>query len=181
MDRLEDSLYTCREIISLDLNHKETRSLQNQVNKQIKKKKYEQLREEAKKWIEEGKIAEALEVLKESQQLLDKEDIEEYLKVMLNKCVCFMRISKWEDVISTCIQGLNIITNHKNRVIAFKQKQLGVKIEQFQKIFLIRRGNSYLQLKQYYNAKEDLENAYKLAPEDQKLKSDLENLKRLMA
>jgi len=27
MDRLEDSLYTCREIISLDLNHKETRSL----------------------------------------------------------------------------------------------------------------------------------------------------------
>lgn len=81
-----------------------------------------------------------------------------------------MKINKWEDIISTCIQGLNIINNYKNRVIAFKQKQLNVKVEQFQKIFLIRRGNSYLQLKQYYNAKEDLENAFKLAPEDMKLK-----------
>lgn len=49
---------------------------------------------------------------------------------------------------------------------------------QYEKAFLVRRGNSYLKLAQFYNAKQDLEEALRLAPEDQKLQADILSLKQ---
>lgn len=49
---------------------------------------------------------------------------------------------------------------------------------QYEKAFLVRRGNSYMKLTQFYNAKQDLEDALRLTPEDQKLKDDIYSLKQ---
>ena len=161
----------------MDLQNKETRSLQSSLIKEQKQIEFKELKERATLLMQNEELKEALIVWKEAQNKLEKEEVFENLAVMLNKCVCFMKLDRWEDTVSTCVQGLNIITNYSNRVIAFQQKQNQAKLLQFQKVFLVRRGNSYLQLSQFYNAKQDLEDALAITPDDLKLQQDIQSLK----
>jgi hypothetical protein len=47
------------------------------------------------------------------------EDIILYCSILLNKSVCHLKNEEYDDIISTCLRGVKIIKNFKNRVISF--------------------------------------------------------------
>jgi dyslexia susceptibility 1 candidate gene 1 protein len=77
--------------------------------------------------------------------------------------------------VSAALRGLKIIRSFKNRVIAWGDglklsKEERQKLKDFEVRFLIRRSNAYLQQAQVFNAKNDLEEALKLDPDNVQLK-----------
>ncbi len=71
-----------------------------------------------------------------------------------------------DDIISSCLRGIKIIKNFRNKVISFEKssKDSKEKLINFEVRFLIRRGNAYLNQGSFYNALTDLEDALKLDP-----------------
>jgi dyslexia susceptibility 1 candidate gene 1 protein len=51
-----------------------------------------------------------------------------------------------DDIISSCLRGIKIIKNFRNKVISFEKssKDSKEKLINFEVRFLIRRGNAYL-------------------------------------
>lgn len=73
-----------------------------------------------------------------------------------------------------CIRILNIVNNHKNKIVEFGgKKEYGLNRESLDKISirtLVRRANAYLKSGQVYNAKSDLEKAAEIDPKDESVK-----------
>lgn len=62
-------------------------------------------------------------MLKTAQGRLEKDQVFDLLAIMLNKCVCLMKLEKWDDTVATCNTGVNILRNYSSRVIAFSHKE----------------------------------------------------------
>ena len=79
-----------------------------------------------------------------------------------------MKNEEYDDIISSCVRGIKIIKNFKNRVISFEKttKDSKDKLNNFEVRFLVRRGNAYLKQGQVYNALNDMEEAFKLDPKN---------------
>lgn len=104
----------------------------------------------------------------------------EYLAILQNRCVCYLRLQRWDDIVSTAIRSLKIIHNQQNRLVSFDNAKIDrdqkEKLKEYEVRILVRRANAYLNLSQIYNAKGDLERALQLAPENASVKSELEKV-----
>jgi tetratricopeptide (TPR) repeat protein len=120
--------------------------------------------------IKQLKIKEALENYSKCLKLLEEvEDIQEYLAILQNQCVCYQKIDKFDDVLSTCIRILKLVNRIESKVLEFGGKKDNPTIDkdELKKISvrtLVRRANAYIKTSQYYNAKSDLEKAYEISP-----------------
>ena len=74
------------------------------------------MKAEAAVSIKEGKVKEGLEIYNECLKKIDSDDTLEFLAILLNKCACFLRLERYQDIISTCLRGLKIIRTFKNRI-----------------------------------------------------------------
>ena len=153
------------------------KSLRRQQNKQVIVK----LKEEAASLIKESKVKEALENYSKCLKMLEEaEDIQKYLAILQNQCVCYHKIQRYDDVLSTCIRILKLVNRLEEKILEFGgKKQTSISKEDLKKISvrtLVRRANAYIKTHQYYNAKSDLEKALEISP-DESIKKELENLK----
>lgn len=108
----------------------------------------------------------------------------EYLAILQNHCVCYHKLEKYDDVLSTCIRILKLVSNIESKVLGFGKKETPVDKEELRKISvrtLMRRANAYIKTGQLYNGKSDLERAIELN-QDEEVKKELtrlyENLKQ---
>ena len=78
--------------------------------------------------------------------LVGFDDILLYCSLLLNKSVCHLKLDELDDIISSCMRGIKIIKNFRNRVISFQKinKDSKQKLMNFEIRFLTRRGNAYL-------------------------------------
>jgi dyslexia susceptibility 1 candidate gene 1 protein len=116
-------------------------------------------------------LEKALEIYKQCLKkitLTHLEDVIAYCSILLNKSICHLKNEEYDDIISSCVRGIKIIKNFKNRVISFEKttKDSKDKLNNFEVRFLVRRGNAYLKQGQVYNALNDMEEAFKLDPKN---------------
>jgi len=73
----------------------------------------------------EKKFVDALIHYDDSSKLLDgPENHMDLIKVLLNKSACQLQLEQFADIITTCLRGLRLISNMKNRVISFEKHRL---------------------------------------------------------
>lgn len=130
--------------------------------------------------LKEGKFEAALDRYNECLKLLDAADVLEYLAILQNRCVCYLKLQRWDDIVSTAIRSLKIIHNQQNRLVSFDNAKVDrdqkEKLREYEVRILVRRANAYLNLGQIYNAKGDLEKALQLNPDNASIKSELEKV-----
>jgi tetratricopeptide (TPR) repeat protein len=128
------------------------------------------MRESAKKFIEEGKFEEALEQYNECLKILPQSEVLDYLSVLQNRLVCYLRLERLDDIVSTCIRGLKIIRVHRDRIVSFDEAKVSKSqqetLVELEVRFLFRRANAYFKLGQFYNCRSDIEEALALSPAD---------------
>ena len=55
-------------------------------------------------------MGEALEAYAKGLKLLEEhEDVMEYLALLQNQCVCYQKLDRFDDVLSTCIRVLKLV------------------------------------------------------------------------
>ena len=137
-------------------------------------------KEEAASLLKEGKFEAALDRYNECLKLLDAADVLEYLAILQNRCVCYLKLQRWDDIVSTAIRSLKIIHNQQNRLVSFDNAKVDrdqkEKLREYEVRILVRRANAYLNLGQIYNAKGDLEKELQLNPDNASIKSELEKV-----
>jgi 3-methyladenine DNA glycosylase Tag len=68
--------------------------------------------------IKENKIKEALENYNQCLKLMQEaEDVQEYLAVLQNQCVCYTKVEKYDDVLSTCIRILKLVNRMESKIL----------------------------------------------------------------
>ena len=72
----------------------------------------------------------------------------EYLAILQNQCVCYQKLEKFDDILSTCIRILKIVNTIESKVLAFgDKKETVISKDDLRKISvrtLIRRANAYV-------------------------------------
>ncbi len=72
----------------------------------------------------------------------------EYLAILQNQCVCFQKLEKFDDILSTCIRILKIVNTIESKVLAFgDKKETVISKDDLRKISvrtLMRRANAYV-------------------------------------
>lgn len=115
------------------------------------------MKAEAAELLKSLKVAEALEKYNDCLKIVDSTDVMEYLALLQNRCVCYMKLERWDDIVSTSIRSLNIINSQQSRIVSFDNTKVSKeKLLEFEVRILVRRANAYLNLNQIYNAKSDL-------------------------
>lgn len=100
----------------------------------------------------------------------------DYLSILQNQCVCYLKLKQFDSIISTSIRILKITSNLKNKIVEFGEKKNTIDRTELEKISvrtLMRRANAYLKTGQIYNAKSDLEKAASIDPKDENVKKEL--------
>ena len=72
----------------------------------------------------------------------------EYLAILQNQCVCYQKLEKFDDILSTCIRILKIVNTIESKVLAFgDKKETVISKDDLRKISvrtLMRRANAYV-------------------------------------
>jgi hypothetical protein len=61
--------------------------------------------------------------------LEENEDIQEYLAILQNQCVCYQKLEQFDDVLSTCIRILKLVSNLESKILVFGGKKDTITIE----------------------------------------------------
>lgn len=181
MGKIQDGLATIKQALQIDELNQDARKIHEKLQKQVNKARFAELKQQAAQLVGEKQHAAALDIYNQALQLIEaNDDTIDYLSILLNRCACYVHLAQYEDIISTSLRGLKIIRSYKNSILAFEDKkqskEFREKLQSFEVRFLTRRANAYLQQQLIYNAKLDLEEAYKLDPANQQIKDDLEKL-----
>jgi len=183
LESLQNNKEAMKEIekaLILDENHAEAKQIKQRIQDKITGQEVEATKKAADQLIKEKKFAEALEIYGDCLKKIPSSDILTFLAILLNKSVCHLALNQFEEIVSVAIRGLNLISNHRNKVISFGLKQqnkdLNEKFNEYEVRFLVRRGNAYAQTNKLYHAKSDLEEALKLDPTNQKIKDDVKKV-----
>ena len=75
------------------------------------------------------------------------DDVSEYLAILQNQCVCYLKMNDYDSIISTSIRIMKIINNLQSKVVEFGDKKIAISKEDLNKISvrtLMRRANAYL-------------------------------------
>jgi tetratricopeptide (TPR) repeat protein len=112
--------------------------------------------------IKDKNFPEALEHINKAEALLDFDyNVLDILKNSLNKCSCFLQMSRNNEVVTECIRGLKILANLRNNIIDKQKIEIAEKnkeeLKALQIRFLLRRSSALAKLGQVFNAKKDLE------------------------
>lgn len=184
LGQITDSMETIRSALLINAEDKQCKALQKQLQVELNKESVKQFKEEAAALLKDGKFEAALDRYSECLKLIDASDVLEYLAILQNRCVCYLRLQRWDDIVSTAIRSLKIIHNQQNRLVSFDNAKIDrdqkEKLKEYEVRILVRRANAYLNLSQIYNAKGDLERALQLAPENASVKSELEKVQQAL-
>jgi hypothetical protein len=52
-----------------------------------------------------------------------QDDIQEYLSILQNECVCYLKLNDYDSIISTSIRILKIINNVQSKIVEFGGKK----------------------------------------------------------
>jgi len=185
LEKYTEALKDVDQALLFQNENAEAKKAQHKLRSLLNRKEIESIKEEANGLLKEKKIDEALEKYDLCLKKLQPTDLVPYLGILLNKCTCFLFLSKFEEIVSISLRGLNLISNHKQKVISFadvsERKELNEKLKDYEIRFLVRRGNAYLKTKKFYHAKSDLEDALKLDPQNAQIKQDLQSLNDAIA
>jgi len=75
------------------------------------------------------------------------DDVSEYLGILQNQCVCYLKLNDYESIISTSIRIMKIVNGLQSKIVEFGDKKSTVSKEDLDKISvrtLMRRANAYL-------------------------------------
>ncbi|EAR87721.1 tetratricopeptide repeat protein (macronuclear) [Tetrahymena thermophila SB210] len=174
---LKESFDTIKQAIQINDKNSEAKEIYKEIEKSFAIEEVNHLKAQAAAFMKENKVSEALEIYNECLKKIDSTETIEYLAILLNRCACFLKLEKYEDIITNCLRGLKIIRSYKNRVISWTNQKLTKeekdKLISFESRFLVRRANAYLKQNLIFNAKSDLEEALKLDPNNEQLKQDI--------
>ena len=125
--------------------------------------------------LKDSKFEAALDRYNECLKLLDASEVLEYLAILQNRCVCYLKLQQWDDIVSTAIRSLKIIHSQQHRLMSFDNSKIDreqkEKLKEYEVRILVRRANAYLNLGQNYSAKGDLEKALQLSPDNASVKA----------
>ncbi|KAL4480776.1 hypothetical protein ABPG72_001645 [Tetrahymena utriculariae] len=177
LKQIKESFETIKQAVQINDKNTEAKEIYKEIEKSFVIEEVNQLKAQAANFMKENKISEALEIYNECMKKIDSTETIEYLAILLNRCACFLKLEKYEDIITNCLRGLKIIRSYKNRVISWTNQKLTKeekdKLISFESRFLVRRANAYMKQNLIFNAKSDLEEALKLDPNNEQLKQDI--------
>ena len=122
LDKVSEALKDLNQALLFQGDNIQAKSAQQRLRTLLTKKEVENIKEEANSLLKEKKIERALEKYNECLKKIQPTDLVQYLGILLNKCICYLSLSQFEEIISICIRGLNLISNHKQKVISFTEK-----------------------------------------------------------
>lgn len=74
--------------------------------------------------IKSSKIKQALENYSKCLKMLEEtEDVQQHLAILQNQCVCYHKIEKYDDVLSTCIRILKLVNRLEDKILEFGGKK----------------------------------------------------------
>lgn len=97
--------------------------------------------------------------------------------MLLNQCVCYIRMENYNEIVAVCIRGLKLV-NSTMSVDYGLEKESREKVLEFKVRFLVRKAKAYLSLKQFYNAESDVREALKVEIKNERIRGELEDLKK---
>jgi len=185
IEKQDEALKDVEKALLFQSENAEAKKAQSRLKSLVTRKEVESIKEEANRFLKEKKPEAALEKYNECLKKIQPTDLLPYLGILLNKCTCYLLKNEYEEIISICLRGLNLISNNKQKIISFtdksEKKEFNEKVKDYEIRFLVRRGNAYLKTKKFYHAKSDLEDALKLDPENAQIKQDLKALNDAIA
>ena len=168
MDKAKES---CRALLKIDPQSsfvkRELKALQAIDNKN----RYFELKEEFKQLFKQGEYREALAKLKYSTELLEFEDDPvETLCLGLNKILCYNQLASHYETISETIRAFKLLRNLEsnllNKELRLKYEQNKARLREIEIRLYARRANALAQTGQYVSARQDLEQAKLLDPDN---------------
>lgn len=184
LGQLEEAKDDIKNLLILDERNEPARKLQTKVRNEINLQVALDKKGLADAEFREKNFSSALIHYDESSKLLDGPESHMHLiKVLQNKSACQLQLEQFENIITTCLRGLRLISSLKNRVISFEKHRLTTEekdnLKNFELRFLVRRANGYQKINQVYHAKSDFEESLKLDPSNKEILESQEKIKSL--
>ena len=155
IEKKEEMEPILKEILRLDPNNKEALAMESEIFERKNLEEIVKLKAEAMEFVKSEEFSKALVIYNEILKKINQKSIEgvvEHLAVLLNKCICHLKLEQYDDIINLGIRGLRLIKAMKtglgveNKKIS---KEMREKIVGFEVRFLMRRSNAYLKQNQY--------------------------------
>lgn len=117
-----DAFDTVQQILVHEPRNAEAKKLETRLKVALTRKEIEITKEEASNLIKAKNYNLALEKYNECLKKIHSADLVSLLAIILNKCACHLFLNQFDDIISLCVRGLNLITNHRHKVIQYTDK-----------------------------------------------------------
>ena len=113
-----------RKGLTICSNDRDLQDFLKSIKKKQNKAQAKAMKEESAQLIKEGKIKEALDNYSKCLKLLEEqEDALDYLAILQNQCVCYQKLEKFDDVLSSCIRILKIVNGLESKILVFGGKK----------------------------------------------------------
>ena len=82
------------------------------------------LKAEASELLKKNNAEGALNIYVKSLKMLENTDNpSDYLSILQNQCVCYLKLQQYDSIISTSIRILKIVNGMKNKIVEFGEKK----------------------------------------------------------
>ena len=155
LEKKEELLPILKEILRLDPLNKEALFMEAELMEKKNLEEIVKLKGEAVESVKGEEFSKALVIYNDILKKINQKSIEgviEHLAILLNKCICHLKLEQYDDIINLGIRGIKLIKAIKtgfgleNKKIP---KEMREKIIGFEVRFLMRRSNAYLKQNQY--------------------------------
>lgn len=173
----------CKALLKLDEHSNFVKRELKELKINENKSKYFELKDAFKNLLANKEYREALAILKQSSEFIEFEDDPvEVICLNLNKTVCYNALGSHYETIGETLKSFKMIRNLEsnilNKELRLKYEQNKAKLKDLEIRLYVRRANAFVQTGQFVSAKQDLEKAKALDPDNAEILGLLETVNK---